>query len=160
MASEEMDIEEYWGLFKDTLPGAESAVEAIYRILEVLTRQVNEFSDYTEREEHYPELITKRSRNPESWSITLKYWSPTSGESVLTTGRDQVYSIAVSKLFQRVIEALKRESDLRLGWVKDTERKLARLNLSYHITENFINSLGTYVPGQPNLPFPNSLPRK
>jgi hypothetical protein len=138
MASEEMDIEEYWGLFKDTLPGAESTVEVIYRVLEVLTRQVHEFSNYDERGDHYPELITKRIRNPESWSITLKYWNHTEGESKIVVGVGQIYSIAVYNMLERITDELKRESALRLGWVKETERKLAKLKLNYHITENLL----------------------
>ena len=150
---EEQSIEEYWGLFRDTLPGAESTVEAIYRILEILNRQVDAFSYCDDRKDRYPQLTTSRNRNPAGWRITLTYWEHSCEEAVTIISTDQVYSSAVVDLFNRVSVALKREAASRLEWVTRAEEDLAILKKNLHLSEKFCSSLGTYTPEQQNLPF-------
>lgn len=149
---EEQSIEEYWDLFRDSLPGAESSVEAIYRILEILNRQVDAFSGCDERKERYPQLVTSRTRNQPSWKLTLTYWNHTQDESVTITSTGQMYSTVVEDLFKQVIIALKRDIERRAKWVDEAERELAALTKNLYISEKFCNSLGTYTPDQRNLP--------
>jgi len=149
---EEQSIEEYWDLFRDSLPGAESSVEAIYRILEIMNRQVDAFSGCDERKERYPQLVTSRTRNLPSWKLTLTYWDHTQDEAVILTSTGQVYSTVVADLFNQVTSALKRETTKRIAWVDDTERELAALKKNLHISEKFCSLLGTYIPEQQSLP--------
>jgi hypothetical protein len=139
---EEQSIEEYWGLFRDSLPGAESAVEATYRILEVLNRQVDTFSEI-DRKDRYPKLTTERDRNQNWWKLNLTFWSHTSDEWVTLTAMGKIYSRVVADLFSKVSNNLKEESELRLTWVKQSERELAELKDSLRKTEKFCSSLGT-----------------
>lgn len=149
---EEQSIEEYWDLFRDTLPGAESSVEAIYRMLEVLSRQVDTFSEVNDREERYPQLFTTRDRNPSCWKLTLKFWSHTGEEELKIVATGKIYSSVVADLFGRIIKRLKDEASTRLMWVTQTEQELASLKDCYRKSEKFLSSLGTYNPEQQNLP--------
>lgn len=149
---EEQSIEEYWGLFRDSLPGAESSVEATYRILEVLSRQVDFFSERDYRKERYPQLTTKRDRDQACWILELNFWNHTSDEGVTLTAMGKVYSSVVADLFSKVSKNLKEESELRLTWVKQSEQDLAELQDNLRKAEKFCNSLGTYSPEQQNLP--------
>jgi len=151
-AKEEQSIEEYWDLFRDTLPGAESSVEAIYRILEVLSRQVDMLSNPDDRKWRYPQLTTKRDREQNCWELTLKFWSPTREDLMIVATTGKVYSSVVADLFSKVSNNLREESNLRLSWVKQTERELADLNDNLRKAERFCSSLGSYTPEQKNLP--------
>jgi hypothetical protein len=150
---EEQSIEEYWGLFRDSLPGAESSIEAIYRIIEVFNRQVDAFSSWDEREGRYSQLIVTRNRTPSNWKLSLTYWDHPSGEAVTVTSTSEVFSTAVSDLFHRLSKVLDKEVSQREGWVETAEVDLATLKKNLHIAENFRSSLGKYTPEQKNLPF-------
>ncbi len=149
---EEQSIEEYWNLFRDSLPGAESSVEATYRMLEVLSRQVDEFSDPQEREGRYPQLVVARNRKPSYWKITLSFWSPTSEEVVKAAAVGEIYSTVIAEIFEQVRQKLRKEVNLRSEWVKQSEDELVGYKDNHRKSERFLSSLGTYSPEQQNLP--------
>jgi hypothetical protein len=149
---EDMDIETYWTTFRDTLPNAESSIEAQYRFLETLIQHLITF-DGTD-EEHYPKLITSRRRDPSVWLLTLKIWDRHISSWEEIQAEAQVYSQAIDKLFQSVRKRFTAESKYREDEITDTEVQLRTMKGSKFTFDRILMSLGEFHPEQPNLPFP------
>jgi hypothetical protein len=154
---EDMDIEAYWTTFRDTLPNAESSIEAQYRFLETLTQHLITFQGTDE--EHYPQLITSRRRDPSVWILTLKIWDRHLSSWEELQAEAQVYSQAIGKLFQGVRKRFIAESKFREGEITDTEKRLLTMKKSKFTFDRILMSLGDFHPEQPNLPFPKGKER-
>ena len=110
------------------------------------------FFNLDDRKDRYPQLTTKRDSEQNCWKLTLNFWSHTREDMLTVVSIGKVYSSVVADLFGKLSDNLKAESELRLSWVKQTERELADLKDNLRKTELLCSSLGSYTPEQKNLP--------
>jgi hypothetical protein len=147
----EMDLEDYWrivrGIPQEPVDVAETAVEAMFRVLEALNVRLMEFDD-RELDKRLSKIEVSRLSTTKEWQLTLTAYKPQISEKHVVSATSQSFSSAVSQIFDAVVSDFQADLNERDEEADSTERKLLAERRSIRVMTTMKGLLGTYIPEQ------------
>ena len=147
----EMDLEDYWrivrGIPQEPVDVAETAVEAMFKIIEALNTRLMEFDD-RELGNRLATIEVGRLPDTKEWKLTLTAYKPQISEKHVVSVASLSFSAAVSKIFDAVVSEFQADLNERAEEADSTERKLMAERRSIRVMTTMKGMLGTYIPEQ------------
>jgi hypothetical protein len=156
----ELEVDSYWKVirktFQDTPENSESAIEAMFRVLEALNLRLIQFDD-EDLENRLAKIEVSRLPETKEWQLHLICYKPCIKNRGEFTATSDSFAKAMLNIFDVVVSDFKTDFDSRTEEANKTERKLRSERESIHKIKEIRKMLGTYVPEQLGL-FKNNNP--